>query len=113
SLLISSLTVGDVFVTATWPMTFQMVELVSGSFSLFTLVIITFYSGEMVWREREHRLDQIADALPVPTWLPLVAKLLALMAVPALLQLLLMLCGMGIQLAQGFTRFQPAVYLES
>ena len=38
------------------------------------LIIITFYAGELVWRERDTRLDQIHDALPMPTWLPLVAQ---------------------------------------
>ncbi len=113
AMVISSFTLGDIFGTSTWPLTFQMIELVSGSFALFMLIIITFYAGEMVWREREQRLDQIVDALPVPTWLPLVSKLLALMAVPALLQALLMLCGMAIQLAHGFTHFEPAIYLQS
>jgi len=77
------------------------------------LVIIAFYAGELVWRERESRLDQIADALPTPTWLPLVAKLIALMLIPVLLQAVLMLCGMAIQLAQGFTRFDIPVYLQA
>ena len=43
-----------------------MLELVSGTFSAFMLVIITFYAGELAWRERDHRLDQIHDALPIP-----------------------------------------------
>jgi hypothetical protein len=52
-------------------------------------------------------LDQISDALPTPTWLPLVSKLGALMLVPAVLQLVLMLCGMAIQASKGYTRFEP------
>jgi hypothetical protein len=92
--------------------TFQVMGLVSGSFSLFMLVIITFYSGEMMWREREARLDQIVDATPIPTWMPLVAKLLALLLVPVVLQAVLMLCGMGIQLAKGYTHLQPLLYVQ-
>jgi len=112
-LVFASTTLGDIFGTRTWPHTFQIVQLLNGSFALFMLVLIAFYAGELVWRERESRLDQIADALPTPTWLPLVAKLLALMLVPLLLQAVLMLCGMAIQLAQGFTRFDIPVYLEA
>ncbi|HJV60539.1 MAG TPA: M1 family aminopeptidase, partial [Albitalea sp.] len=112
-LVFASTTLGEVFGTKTWPHTFQMVELLAGTFKLFMLVIIAFYAGELVWREREARLDQIADTLPTPTWLPMLAKLVALMLVPALLQAVLMLCGMAIQLAQGFTRFDIAVYLQA
>ena len=76
------------------------------------LIIIAFYAGELVWRERDSRLDQISDALPVPTWLPLLGKLGALMLVPAVLQAVLMLCGMAIQAVKGYTRFEPGLYLH-
>lgn len=111
-MIFASTTVGDQFGTSTWPLTFQMTGLLNGTFAAFMLIIITFYSGEMVWREREHRLDQIVDGTPVPTWLPMVAKLFALMAIPVLLQAVLMLCGIGIQAAKGYFRFQPLLYLH-
>ena len=111
-MIFASTTVGDQFGTSTWPLTFQMTGLLNGSFAAFMLIIITFYSGEMVWREREHRLDQIVDGTPVPTWLPLLAKLFALMLIPVLLQAVLMLCGIGIQAAKGYFRFEPALYFS-
>ncbi|MGZ5130731.1 MAG: M1 family aminopeptidase [Caldimonas sp.] len=110
-LVFASTTVCDIFGTSTWPVTFQMIGLLQGSFAAFMLIIIAFYAGELVWRERDNRLDQISDALPTPTWLPLVSKLVALMLVPAVLQALLMLCGMAIQAAKGYTRFEPGLYL--
>ena len=64
-------TVGSLFGTNTYPVTYQVLELRRRHFALFMLIIITFYAGELVWRERDARLDQIADALPMPTWLPL------------------------------------------
>jgi ABC-2 type transport system permease protein len=108
----TSTTAGSRFGTTTWPVTYQMLELVSGTFGVFMLVIVTFYAGELVWREREHRLDQIHDALPIPTWLPFAAKLGALMLVPVLLQAVLMLCGMGIQTAKGYHHYEPGLYLH-
>ena len=112
-MVFASTTTGSAFGTNTWPLTFQMIELVSGSFVAFMLTIITFYGGELVWRERESRLDQIVDATPTPTWLPLTAKLLALMAVPLLLQSLLILCGMGLQAAKGYFHFEPWLYVQA
>ncbi|MEP7303026.1 MAG: M1 family aminopeptidase, partial [Caldimonas sp.] len=110
-LVFASTTVGDLYGTSTWPVTVQMIGLLEGTFGAFMLIIIAFYAGELVWRERDNRLDQISDALPTPTWLPLVSKLFALMLVPALLQLVLMLCAMAIQAFKGYTRFEPALYL--
>jgi hypothetical protein len=107
-----STTSGSIFGTTTWPVTYQMLELVSGTFAVFMLVIVTFYAGELAWRERDARLDQIHDALPIPTWLPFIAKLLALMLVPVVLQAVLMLTGLGIQTAKGYHRYEIGLYLE-
>jgi ABC-2 type transport system permease protein len=111
-LVVTSSTAGGAFGTNTWPVTWQMLDLLSGTFQVFMLVIITLYSGELVWREREHRLDQIHDALPIPTWLPFLGKLLALMLVPVVLQALLMLCGLAIQTFQGYRHYEIGLYLK-
>ncbi|MEO8102740.1 MAG: M1 family aminopeptidase, partial [Betaproteobacteria bacterium] len=108
----ASTTLGNMFGTNTWPVTYQMTGLLGGTFGLFMLIIIAFYAGELVWRERDNRLDQIIDATPVPTWLPLLSKLLALMLVPVLLQILLMVCGMTIQSFKGYFHFEIGLYLK-
>ncbi len=111
-LILASTTIGGRYGTNTWPVTYQMTGLLGGTFGLFMLIIIAFYAGELVWRERDNRLDQIIDATPVPTWLPLLSKLLALMLVPVLLQILLMLCGMTIQAFKGYHHFEIGLYLK-
>ena len=111
-LIFGSTTIGGRFGTNTWPVTYQMTGLLSGTFALFMLIIIAFYAGELVWRERDNRLDQILDATPTPTWLPMLSKLLALMLVPALLQILLILCGMTIQVFKGYTHFEIGLYVK-
>jgi hypothetical protein len=67
----------------------------------------------MVWREREARMAQMMDALPVPGWLPLAAKTIALVGLQVLLLLAAMLCGMGIQLAHGYLTLEPGLYLST
>jgi ABC-type transport system involved in multi-copper enzyme maturation permease subunit len=90
-----------------------MMELARGGFGLFTLIIVTFYSGELAWRERDARMDQIMDALPVPVWLPFLAKLAALALVGVVLQLVVMACGIGVQLSRGYTHFELPLYLKA
>ena len=51
--------------------------------SFLLIIIITFFAGEMVWRERSLRLEGVVDALPVPTWVPLAGEALALWAAAA------------------------------
>ena len=105
--------VGKLYGTVTWPVTYQMVEILNGSFGLFMLVIIAFYAGELVWAERDVKMGQITDATPVPNGTAFLAKLTALLAVLALLLGVVMITGLATQAAKGYTRFEIPLYLEA
>jgi ABC-2 type transport system permease protein len=111
-LVASSTTVGQLYGTNTYPVTYSVIEILSASFALFVLIVITFYAGEMVWRERDQRSEQIHDALPVPTWVPFAAKLGALVAVVALLLAVVMVAGILTQAFKGYDRFEIPLYLK-
>jgi ABC-type transport system involved in multi-copper enzyme maturation permease subunit len=110
-LVASSLDLGSIYGTTTYPVTYMVLELIRDVFALFLLIVTTFYAGEMVWREREARMAQMLDALPVPSWLPLAAKTLALVGLQAVLLLVAMVCGMLIQLFRGYFALEPGLYL--
>ena len=98
--------------TNTYPVTYFVLEIVGGTFSMFMLLVATLYSGELVWRERDAHADQLFDTLPVPTWLPFVCKLLALFLVQATLMVAVMLCGIFYQASQGYFHFEVGLYLK-
>ncbi|MDP9349857.1 MAG: hypothetical protein M3P24_12075, partial [Gemmatimonadota bacterium] len=104
--------IGDVFGTTTYPVTYLVLESLSGASALFFLVLITFYSGELVWRDRELRIHQIGDAMPVPTWVPFLGRLTALAGVVVALLAVSAVAGMVIQAAKGYYRFEPGLYLQ-
>ena len=83
-----------------------------GRAALFGIIIITIYAGELVWEERETGSAQIHDSLPVPSWVPFVAKTLALSAMMAVLLAVAMLTGMLIQAAHGYFEFEPWLYVR-
>ena len=103
---------GDIYGTPTYPVTYQMIELIGGSFSLFVLIIITFYSGELVWRERDARTHELMDALPLPNWVLFFPKLLALFLVQIVLMAVVMATAISIQLFKGYTHIEPALYIK-
>ncbi len=109
----SALHLGSMFGIGTYPVTYQILDMVSETFPLFMLVVTTFYAGELVWREREARVAQMLDALPIPNWLPLLAKLAALLGLQALMLVLVMLCGILIQLFSGYFALEPGLYLQT
>jgi ABC-2 type transport system permease protein len=108
----SALELGAMYGTPTYPVTYLVLESISETFALFMFVVTTFYAGELVWREREARISQMLDALPLPNWLPLLSKLLALIGLQALLMLVVMLCGMSIQIAKGYFILEPGLYCQ-
>jgi len=47
-----------------YPTTSHILQLVVAGFGLCQIIIIVFYSGELVWRERDAKVSQIMDAMP-------------------------------------------------
>lgn len=111
--LVAGWQVGKMYDTETYPVTNEMVSVLSGNFALFILIIITYYSGELVWRERDAGVAQITDALPVPNWVPFLSKLTALGAVQIVLLAVVMVCGLLMQTIKGYFHYEPGLYLES
>src|SRR6478736_7635529 len=111
-LFVSGTQIGKIYDTATFPVTSQVMLILTGSFYLFLLIIIVYYSGELVWRERDNRMNQIYDALPIPNWVPFASKLSALMLIQVVLLALVMVCGMIIQVAKGYFELEPLLYIK-
>jgi len=107
----NALTLGSFYGTNTYPLTYKVLDVVGGLFSLFILIVTAIYAGELVWRERDARMDDITDSAPAPTWLGFLAKLGALLVLQAILLLVVLVCSIGVQLAQGFTRIELGHYL--
>jgi ABC-2 type transport system permease protein len=100
------------FATPTYPVTYSMLQAASGGFFIFVFAIITFYSGELTWRERDAQLNQIVDALPVQRWVLFTSKLLTLMLVQVIVVLLIMAAGVFVQTLHGYHRFEVGLYLK-
>ena len=107
----NSATLGSVYGTNTYPLTYKVLDLASGLFSLFILIVTAIYTGELVWRERDVRVDDITDSTPAPAWLGFLAKLGTVMALQAVLMAVVMLCSIGVQLVKGFMGIELGHYL--
>jgi ABC-2 type transport system permease protein len=97
--------------TPTWPVT-RSVASAGEAFTLFLLIIITFYSGEIVWRERDLNLAQITDALPTKTWVTYVSKLISLCLIPVLLLASVIVVGVAFQTFKGYYHYELGLYFE-
>jgi ABC-2 type transport system permease protein len=96
----------------TFPVTYWVIELIRGALDLLLIVIITYFSGALVWKDRDERMDEIADATPTPEWVSYAARLATLIAMVMLIQAVALLAGIVVQAAHGYYRFQFGLYVH-
>lgn len=100
-----------IYGTDTIPLTFTLIPLLGGSFSIVLLIIAIYYAGELVWRDRDRRMNEIIDATSLPNWAYLVPKMVALTAVLFSAMLISTMAGLFIQLIRGQFEFEIGKYL--
>nr|MBA3888808.1 hypothetical protein [Acidobacteriota bacterium] len=75
-------------------------------------LLIIFLAGELVWRERDARLNESVDATSVPEWVLFLGKFLGLVLVLAALMAAVTAAGMIAQVLMGYYDFQVGLYLQ-
>jgi hypothetical protein len=103
---------GKLFGTDVYPMTHLMVEMMNGSFNFMLVIIVTFYAGELIFKERQAKIADVLDAMPAPNWAPLLAKSLALAGVVLAFLFTGVLAAIALQLFKGGAPVELLVYLK-
>jgi ABC-2 type transport system permease protein len=98
------------FGTPSLPMTYYMLEVKDFNYIIFVFIILIFYTGEVVHRDKSVNYANIADALPIPNWLTYGSKLLALGYVCFLLVNLVLVCGVLNQTIKGYFNYELDKY---
>ena len=96
-----------------YPVTYDVIDAIRGSFYLFLIGIITFYTGVLVWKERDAKVNEIQDATPVQTLNLFLPKLLAMIIALACVLLTTILAGVIAQTFLGYHRYEMDVYFKS
>jgi ABC-2 type transport system permease protein len=98
--------------TDPYPVTYLMLDAILGGFAVFAMLIAAFYAGDIVWRERTLKMNEVHDATPAPTWTIWASKLTALIV--SVLLTLVAACAMTIayQTYRRFPHYQPLLYMK-
>jgi len=75
----------EYFGLKSYPVTYKMMESVNGIAAFFVLLILVFFSGELVWRDRDCHINEVIDATPHTSVVSLLAKTLSLIGVGTIL----------------------------
>jgi ABC-2 type transport system permease protein len=100
----------SMFGTSVYPTTSFMVEVIFGAFAVVAMLIAAFYAGDIVWRERNLKMNEVTDAMPLPTWAQWSAKFSALLLVMLATLAAAIVTAIVIQAARGYTNFELGVY---
>ncbi|MDQ4080687.1 MAG: hypothetical protein M3125_07995, partial [Gemmatimonadota bacterium] len=81
-------------------------------FRVIIPLLIVYFAGELVWRERDAGLSENVDATPVPEWVPFLGKFLGLGLVLTASMASMTAAGMLAQTLRGYHDFQVGLYLQ-
>jgi ABC-2 type transport system permease protein len=96
----------------TFPVTYWVIDQLRGALNFLLIVVITYFAGALVWKDRDERMYEIADATPTPEWVSYAARLVTLIAMVMLIQAVALLAGIVDQAVHGYYRFQFGLYVH-
>jgi ABC-type transport system involved in multi-copper enzyme maturation permease subunit len=104
----------SLYETGIHPVTGNMLETISSNmFNILSIVLIIFLAGEIVWRERQSKMEGIYDAFPVSNRVIFWSKFGALLTIPLFLLALVPMVAIPVQLLKGYTHLEPELYAKT
>ncbi len=94
------------------PVTYTMVDIIRGSFYMFVIAIVAYFTGALVWKERNAKVNEIYDAMPTRNWTDFLSKLITIVGVVAILISVCILAAIAAQALNGFNRYDLGVYVR-
>ena len=92
------------------PLTIFLMDYKGYDYNLFVFIILLFYTGEAMHRDRATRFCNIGDALPVSNAILYLSKLLSLAGIALILVSIPLVVGVIIQTIKGFTQYELGIY---
>lgn len=111
-IVINSVSLGTVYGVDSYPATYFIIAELQEMSMFFFMIILLFYSGELIWKERSINQYVLNDATPINNLTILTSKFLALTNIYVVLMLSLIVTGVLFQIANGYYEFELSVYFS-
>ena len=98
---------------AKYPTTDLLLGFIMEILPVLGLLLIVFYSGELVWKTRASKFHEIIDSTPTVNGVFFASKLSVLVLIPLLLILTSILAGIAFQAFNGYFDFRIPLYLTT
>lgn len=98
------------FGTNNWPLTRNMSTFIANSFALMTIVMITYYAAEAVWRDKQQGIGNIVESTATQNWALYFPKVLALFLVMFIILAIGVAFSILYQAGNGYWTFEIGLY---
>lgn len=75
------------------------------------IILLMIWSGELFFRDRTSGFWQVSDASPMPSWVTLLSRFVAMCGVALIMSLTMFVSGLVAQIGQGFFAIDWQVYI--
>lgn len=110
TIFINSINLGTVHQVNSLPLSYLILEELKEMSLYFFVIIMIFYPGELIWKERQLRIDGLMDSLPTLDFSVLAGKFLGLNLVYLVLLSVLILAGISFQTFSAYFHYDLKVY---
>jgi len=111
-LVIGGKNIGSISGELSYPVTSEVVKISGDVFYLFFLIFSIFCAGELIWRDREKKVNLIIDQVPVSNQLLYSSKVAAILTIQLLLVTMIMICGIILQIINQYYNYEISLYLK-
>lgn len=96
---------------SSFPVTYDMVDRITGSFVILPIALTTYFSGVLIWRDRDSRMHEIIGATPAPNSVFVFSRLATMVILLLAILVGAIAVGCFYQWINGYYRFQIGVYV--
>lgn len=100
----------EIYGTPPVPATFTLIPLLEGTFTIIPLIIAIYYGGELVWRDRDRKFNEVIDSTSLPGWAYMVPKTIAVTFVLLSTLLISVVAAIAMQAIRGYFDFELGKY---
>lgn len=112
-LIVNLLNGFEYFGLQSYPVTYKMMDLINGTSGLFVTIILVFFSGELIWRDRASHINEVIDATPHSSFISLLSKSISLIIIGSSINVFLIIASILFQLIKGYTNIELGVYIQN
>jgi ABC-2 type transport system permease protein len=102
-----------IFGTEVYPVTYNIADQVGGMFRFDLIIMVIFFSGNLIFAEKQYKVDEFIGASPVRSFTLTLGKYFAVIMTVAAGLFLAMLTGIVIQSMNGYYHYEIGQYLHT